>query len=420
VTGWNSQGGRRWLIWSAGLAVLVMLLAGMLLVPRSRPGASVPPPPTTEPDDLEWARELERENSTGHESAEGVAATGSGFSVVGHTNSRRPGVEQAWVLRFDQAPALRWERILGREALGTGTLGRAIAALPGGGLVAAGEEQVAVGVFRGWLLALSAEGEVLWERTPGQEGVNGFNAVSVHEDGSIVAGGVQDAVGWVVRMDARGGQLWSVKLPRLEAVTALVALPGQRTAVVGKAETSTVGLGISRLFLLEADGRVSRETQLPARGQGELNALARMRDGGLVAAGSASRPDSTERHLWAVRLDSRGEVLWQQLLDGTEPEQGSALTPLPDGGIAVVGFSSTEQAGHEARVWRISADGKLLWQRSYGGAGEDLGYGIARLEDGNLVVVGSTTSKGAGKTDVWTFGLSPEGQMLWERTFGAP
>jgi hypothetical protein len=38
----------------------------------------------------------------------------------------------------------------------------------------------------------------------------------------------------------------------------------------------------------------------------------------------------------------------------------------------------------------------------------------------SLVVVGSTTSKGAGKTDLWTFGLSPEGHLLWEETFGAP
>ncbi|HZH17403.1 MAG TPA: hypothetical protein VE057_23815 [Archangium sp.] len=61
-------------------------------------------------DDIDWARDVERENSTGHESAEGVIATGSGFSVIGQTNSRQPGVGQAWVLRFDKAPPPRWER----------------------------------------------------------------------------------------------------------------------------------------------------------------------------------------------------------------------------------------------------------------------------------------------------------------------
>jgi outer membrane protein assembly factor BamB len=409
---------RRRLGWRAGLAVLVLLMLAALLVLLFRTGALFPL--TTGRSDMDWARDVEQENSTGHESAEGVVATGSGFAVVGHTNSRQPGVEQAWVLRFDKAPPPRWGRTYGRKELGTGSLGRAIASTRGGGLVVAGEEQVAVGLFQAWLLVLSPEGEVLWERTPGKEGVNGLNAVSVLEDGSIVAGGGQDGAGWVVRMDPRGELLWDVKLPRLEDVTALVSLPAQRVAVVGKAETSTVGLGLSRLLLLGADGRATAEWQLPTEGRGELNALALLPDGGLVATGRRSRPDSTDWSLWVVRMDPRGEILWEHVPEGIQAEAGHGVAVFPDGSIAVVGFSWKEMIDREAKVWRFSADGRLLWHQSYGGAGDDLGYGIARLEDESLVVVGSTTSKGAGKTDLWTFGLSPEGQLLWEETFGAP
>ncbi len=367
---------------------------------------------------MDWARDVERENSSGHESAEAVVATGNGFSVAGHTNSRRPGVQQAWVLRFDQAPPPRWERTYGGGKLGT--LGRAIASLPGGGLVVAGEEQVAPDRFRGWLLALSPEGDVLWERTPGPEGVNGFNAVSVLEDGSIVAGGDQDRQGWVVRMDPRGELLWDVKLPQLEHVTSLVALPAQRLAVLGTAETSTAGLGISKLFLLESDGRATREKRLPAEGQGELAALALLPDGGFAATGRLSRPESMDPGFWAVRLDSRGELLWEHV-EQTEVGAGHAVTAFPDGGFAVAGYGWKELlVDREAKVWRFAADGRLLWQQAHGGARDDSGSGIARLADGSLVVVGSTMSKGAGKTDLWTFGLSPEGLLLWEETFGAP
>ncbi|MDC0710910.1 hypothetical protein POL68_20730 [Stigmatella sp. ncwal1] len=215
---------------------------------------------------MDWARDVERRNSTGHESAEGVVAAGNGFSVVGQTHSRRAGVRQAWVLQFNKAPPPRWERVYGTSALGAATLGRAIALLPGGGLIVAGEEQVAVGRFRGWLLALSPDGETLWERTPGPEGLTGFTAVSVLEDGSIVAGGEQGGAGWVVRVNAQGEPLWDVKLPRLEHLTALAVLPAQRVAVLGTAETSTTGLGISRLLFLQSDGRVSAEQQPSASG----------------------------------------------------------------------------------------------------------------------------------------------------------
>ncbi|WNG20952.1 hypothetical protein [Cystobacter fuscus] len=366
-----------------------------------------------------WAREVERENSTGHESAEGVVANGSGFSVVGYTNSRQPGVQQAWVLQFEKAPPPRWEHTYGGKGT-LGTLGRAIALMPGGRLAVAGAEGVAGGGFRGWLFVLSPEGNVLWERTPGHDGVNGFHAVSVLEDGSIVAGGTQDGEGWVVRMDPRGQLLWDVKLPRIERVTALVALPAQRVAVLGTSESSTTGLGISRLLLLEADGRATGENRLPAEGRGELAALALLPDGGLIATGRLSRPGSTDWNLWVVRMAPRGDTLWERVLEGSDVEAGRAITPFPDGGMAVVGYSLKELVDREAKVWRFSADGSLLWQQSYGGAGDDMGDGIARLADDSLAVVGSTTSQGAGKTDLWTFGLSSEGQLLWEQTFGSP
>ncbi|MFY0582755.1 hypothetical protein ACN28S_58340 [Cystobacter fuscus] len=125
--------------------------------------------------------------------------------------------------------------------------------------------------------------------------------------------------------------------------------------------------------------------------------------------------------VWVARLAPRGETLWEYVSEETEVGAGHAVTALADGGFAVAGYSWKELlVDREARVWRFSADGNLLWQQAHGGAKDDSGSGIARLADGSLVVVGTTMSKGAGKTDLWTFGLSPEGQLLWEETFGAP
>src|SRR5690606_4611683 len=145
--------------------------------------------PVIRQSDKNWAREIERRNSTGHESGEAVIASEGGFSVAGSTNSAQPGVQRAWVLRFDGAQRLRWERTYGSKP---GTLGRALASRPGGELVIAGEAQVAPERFQGWLLALSSGGDVLWERTPGHEGFNGLTTAAVLEDGSITAGGTQD------------------------------------------------------------------------------------------------------------------------------------------------------------------------------------------------------------------------------------
>ena len=85
----------------------------------------------------------------------------------------------------------------------------------------------------------------------------------------------------------------------------------------------------------------------------------------------------------------------------------------------MVGYSFKDMTDREASVWSFSTEGQLLWQRAQGGAGEDLGHGIAQLADERLVIVGSTTSRGVGKTDLWMFQLSPQGERLWEEILGA-
>ena len=144
---------------------------------------------------MDLARDVERKNSTGHEAAEAVTATAGGFAVAGNTNSRSPGVRKAWVLDFDgSASRPRWERAYGA---GLGAHGRALAPLPGGGLVAVGEVEMARDRFQGWVLALGGDGGPRWERTPGVGGFNGLTSVATLDNGTIVAGGVQEGAGWL-------------------------------------------------------------------------------------------------------------------------------------------------------------------------------------------------------------------------------
>lgn len=403
---------RRKLSWGAGLAGAALAAFALWLYVRDPSSHAA-----TRQSDEDWVREVEQRNSTGHEMAEAVVATGNGFSVAGHTNSRQPGVDQAWVLRFDDPPSVRWDRTYGGKL---GTFGRAIALLPGGRLVVAGEAQVARNRFQGWILALSAEGTVLWERTAGQEGLTSLDAVTVLKDGTIAAGGTQSGAGWVMRLDAEGQTLWETQLPKIEEVTAVVELPAGGIAVLGTAEFSTVGLGTSRLLFLGSAGQVTGEKDLLVQGRrGELIALAPLPGKGLVATGNSGLPGSTDWNLWVVCMDVRGNTLWEYIPADIKGEVGRAVTAAADGGITVAGFSG-EGGKREAKVWRFSADGRLLWQRVHGGTGDDLGNGIAHLADGSLVVVGSTTSFGAGKTDLWTYRLSSQGELIWEQTFGAP
>lgn len=66
-----------------------------------------------------------------------------------------------------------------------------------------------------------------------------------------------------------------------------------------------------------------------------------------------------------------------------------------------------------------SAD-SVLWTRTYGGSGRDVGGSIADAESGGWLIVGSTRSWGNGRDAIWLLRITPEGDTLWTRTIGAP
>jgi hypothetical protein len=62
----------------------------------------------------------------------------------------------------------------------------------------------------------------------------------------------------------------------------------------------------------------------------------------------------------------------------------------------------------------------VVWSRSYGGPGRDVGGSIADAPGGGWLVVGSTRSFGNGRDAIWLLRLNARGDTLWTRTIGAP
>ena len=107
-----------------------------------------------------------------------------------------------------------------------------------------------------------------------------------------------------------------------------------------------------------------------------------------------------------LRLGPDGRPLWDQAFGGPGEDEASAVAALPDGGLAVAGYTASKGAGElDAWVLRLAADGRLLWDRTLGGEGRDRAQDAAALPDGDLAVAGSTASKGAGDLDGWVLRL---------------
>ena len=92
----------------------------------------------------------------------------------------------------------------------------------------------------------------------------------------------------------------------------------------------------------------------------------------------------------------------------------SLQTRLP---IAIGGVSNS-YGGYLVHVLKFTSSGSLSWNKTIGGASVERGYGITETSDGGLVVVGLTTSFGAGGDDGFAVKLTSGGSLSWSRAIG--
>jgi uncharacterized delta-60 repeat protein len=59
------------------------------------------------------------------------------------------------------------------------------------------------------------------------------------------------------------------------------------------------------------------------------------------------------------------------------------------------------------------------WARTYGGKKDDRAWSVIQDAAGNFVLAGTTVSFGNGSINMWILKLSPEGKILWQRTYAS-
>jgi hypothetical protein len=148
---------------------------------------------------LQWQKVL---GGPGEDRLRAVTSLGLGWVAVGERTVA--GKPAAWVVRLDPDGNVLWQQDLATE--GTATVARAVTAMPGGGVMLAGEASVTTGVPQAWLARLDGQGSVLWQKVWSTPEPGMFTGVASLTDGSVWIAGTRGAgvasLGRVVRLDA--------------------------------------------------------------------------------------------------------------------------------------------------------------------------------------------------------------------------
>lgn len=185
-------------------------------------------------------------------------------------------------------------------------------------------------------------------------------------------------------------------------------------------------------------------------------------DGGYIAVGGTSSQDGdfTLNHgydgarghqgldAWVIKFDSSGNLQWQECLGGTGDEQLSCIIETNDGGFIAAGYTtsfdgdvsgqhggispSIEYPCSDAWIVKLGADGKIEWQKCFGGESFDYANSIIQNsgKEGGYTFAGSTLSTFGdvseihlGKypyyfADAWVVGLDSSGKIRWQKCLG--
>lgn len=92
-----------------------------------------------------------------------------------------------------------------------------------------------------------------------------------------------------------------------------------------------------------------------------------------------------------------------------------AVASLSSGDILAAGV---DFSNNDVLLLKVSSTGTILRTQRISGAGLDEAQAIVNTSDGGAVVVGSTSSFGAGLTDGFLMKFRASGTVAWKRTFG--
>ena len=196
-----------------------------------------------------------------------------------------------------------------------------------------------------------------------------------------------------------------------------VAITGaERAVLVGETRSATGDLD---LLLVEIDLAGNVVWQAVAGGAGDEtgHAVAASDDGGLVVAARSFDATTGAADVWIVRLDDQREIVWQRTLGGTGDDLASGIAA-GDDRVVVVGSTDSSGAGF-TDGWIVALDdlGTVVWERTYGGAGDEGFEAVAAKPDGYLVA-GFTDSWGEGLFDAWCVRVDGSGDIVWQRAYG--
>ncbi len=347
---------------------------------------------------------------SGSEIASSINSTiDNGFVVAGLSYSPDDdfgisrGYQDYSIFKIDSTQEIEWQKLYGGS---NWDYGKSVVQTPSGNYLITGyvystdlDISSPLGGTDVWTLLLDDEGNLLWEKTFGGSSDDFANCVINTADENFVIAGSTYSTDQDVTGNHGGEDLW--------------------------------------VFKIDIEGNLIWQKCLGGSEREEAYSIEQTFDGGYIVAGYTESSDGDvednngEQDYWLVKLDSDGNIEWEENYGGTNFDHANSVRQTSDGGFIMAGevhSSNIDVTGFNGGLtdfWVVKTDsiGNIAWQVCLGGSAFDDGKAVSIVDDGYVICGGSDSddmdvSENKGENDYWVVMLDTLGLIKWEKSLG--
>ncbi len=353
-----------------------------------------------------------------------LETTDGGYFVVGGAlNVDDPTHTDTWAAKMDSTGSIQWIDFYGGDS---SELANSFVQTSDGGFIIAGYiYNLSTKLTDGWILKLDASGNQQWQKAYGSAKDDLFNSVLQTSDGGYLLAGGSWAVdgtgadGWVLRLTSNANVEWQKTFGGGgdDYISAVAQTGEGGYIVVGDTTSPVTGDTNGWMVRLNPFGNKQWEKTFGGASKDEINAIWATSDGGYIVAGSSSSFSSGNEDLWVLKLTSAGETDWEATFGGEGADEALVVQETADGGFIVAGQTSSFGSSTDGWVLKLDSAGNIVWKETYGEELYDVITSIDQTADGGYIISGGTYLFAADGQDLgratWVAKIGPQGNVEW-------
>ena len=288
------------------------------------------------------------------------------------------------------------------------------------------------------VLKMNQQGQTVWEKYFGGNQHDFLTATtSTQEDGFLLAGTSFSDKGlqkknkqkggsdiWLIKLDENGEEQWqkTIGTNADEEAKSVIQTIDLGYFVAGNVQNKKGAFGSKDVLLVKLDktGKIITQIYLGGKGLDEVEKLIPTRDGGALV-GIYSRSSIMDNG--KLKMESEAS------LDDDLKEKSNLNNDQPlsiNHQLSTTYQPKTTENYGEGDFWvvKLSKDGKVEWQKSFGGKEDDHIRTLSNTETGFMIAGESRSGNSGNKkssikegTDLWLVSLDNNGEELWQKGF---